>query len=414
MNCRTIIRIEKLLVIELLLIIPFFKLLSIGCFIEEGIATSFFTTLGSLLDIMRIISATVGFGIMLFRLVGHKIALPEFSSRRIFILLVIYFVLVLVSCIINHSLTIKYAMKIYTYIGFVVLCYEFFILSPLTLIKSCKIFFGSLCIAGMFFIFLYPLGFNHGDRVYTAIYLFGGKNTAFPFYFFYLFTLVIEEQYLNKANQKKIIILLVIMICCAIKCESVNTLLSIMLFGVIYLLYKDLKITFNPFIINVMILSLLLGIYIGPKTIDLTSVLGMFNRNMTFSKRTILWDQAYGYFHKSPLFGAGDNIVYRLSSMKNGFTDHAHSQYIDRVAKYGIIPMIFLISIIISTVNKIKYPVSSRFSRCLGVLFSVYTLHMGFDDYNFNFFILLVMLTCFYSSDWRNFILLQGATKIET
>lgn len=73
-------------------------------------------------------------------------------------------------------------------------------------------------------------------------------------------------------------------------------------------------------------------------------------------------------------------------------TDHAHGWYIDSLAKYGLLAFIPFLMVMLNTMKGLNKEKDRILASFMGLLLLVYLLHMGFDDYNFNFFVLIIMI----------------------
>lgn len=371
-----------------LLIIPFFKLLSIGSFQDQDFHKSFFKLIGYLYDGGRIIAGTIGY--ILFIKNRFKFS---FSFSRKF---AVFFLIEAVSCIANRSLDVFIAIKIYAYIGFVLLLDDCFSKRGDKTLREIRNLFGGLSILAVITTIIFPLGFLHGERVYEAVYLLGGKNASFPFYYMFL----ISWFLLYTINDKKHgipqwgLCIIALMMVAAFICQSVNSLVALALIAIITVLYTSVKPRIGAIIPTTILFTLLSLIYVGTNIPVIEKLLASLGRNSTFSYRTILWEQAFSYISANPVFGSGYQLEYKIGEL---VTDHAHSTYLDMFSKYGIvafIPFIFLIYLTIKNTYRIKY---APLKCYIGLFLVVYLFHMGFDDYNFNFQIFILMLVNYIS-----------------
>ena len=130
-----------------------------------------------------------------------------------------------------------------------------------------------------------------------------------------------------------------------------------------------------------------------PPFVALLSSLG---RNASFTGRDTLWQQAIDYFRANPLFGSGENLVFTLKS--GDVTNHAHSQYLNRLAKYGLVPFVFLAGSLAVLTERMTSARRTLLMNLIGSCLIVYLLHMSFDDYSYNFFLLTVMIANYIAS----------------
>lgn len=380
----------------LILFIPFFKLLSFNMFQEQGFHSTFFYTLGYSFDIGRIIASTIG--ILLFIYGKKKL---HFKSSRITITILLVFIIMTLSCILNKSIDTKLLMKTYTYIGFILLLDYALKKSVKSVFKVAKIYFGILALLGALTTILFPLGFLHGSTVYNAVYLFGGKNASFPFFYIFL----LSSYLLNQLDNDTIklprfwYVSIALMIISVILCDSANSLIALIAIIIITLLSLIAKPKINALIPTTLYFVTIVIIYLGNSIPQLEGLLELMGRDSTFSYRTLLWKQAILYIISFPFFGAGYNISFSLGTIH---TDHTHSTFLDLFAKYGVITLIaFMVMIIVvyKDILRIKY---KPLGFSLGMFFLIYLFYIGFNDYNYNFIILTIMLLHGFSNEISN------------
>lgn len=385
---RNNIRTQRKTIWFFVLLIPFFKLLSFGLFQERQFGTSFFKALELIYDGGRVLAATYGF----FLLVKHRFRIAS-SFAKAFIL---FFVLQLTVCVVNRSLDGRFILKIYSYIGFVLLVDYYCKQSLDTALKATELLFGTISILGILVIIVFPLGLLRGTRVYDAIYLTGGKNTAFPFYYLFLLSLFL---FYNSTRSVKGLpsfwyVPMALMMICAVICQSMSTLVALFLMALFSVLFVTVKPEFKTYLPVIILYCLLALIYIGTNIPVVSNLLGVFGRNSTFSNRTTIWSQAFEYIAKSPFFGSGDKLTFVIGT---NTTDHAHSWYLDTLTKYGVFTLTFFLAIVGCTYRNISH-IKYKPLRCyIGMFLLVYLYHMGFDDYNFNFAIFSILVVNHFS-----------------
>lgn len=366
-----------------LLLVPSFKLLSFAMFQEQNFHKSFFSAVEFGYDFLRVIVSTMGY-IYLFQTIGEGRRISEVTKLLIFM-----FMAQILSCILNKSIDLFFLVKTYSYVGVILVCDRMNKKLTEGILHANTFFFKMLTLFGLISIFLFPLGILRADRVYTATYFLGGKNASFPFYYMFLFGWYMSSIIKTKKLPIFWFLPLVFMIAAAIICQSVNSLISLLLIGAICILYSYIKPMIKTEIMFGIFAFLMASIYAGINIPGLSGFLSVFGRNTTFSKRTFLWKQAVEHIIRSPIYGAGYKITYNLWSE---ITDHAHGWYIDSLAKYGLmsfVPFVFVVLCTIKNINRIR---NGKVATFVGMMVLVYLLHMGFDDYNFNFFLLIIMI----------------------
>ena len=384
-NSILFFRIDKNELLLFVLFIPFFKLLSFNMFQEQHFHESFFKVLEQAYDVGRIIAASFGYLFLIIRK-GKRI-----SNYAIAIILL--FVAQAIVCLINKSVDFFFLIKIYTYIGFILIINYSINRSLESVLRVTKALFGILTMAALVTIIVFPLGFLQASGVYDAVYLLGGKNASFPFYYIFLLSSCLFFNITNKqfGLPKWWYLVLALMIYSAIICNSVYALIAIILISILSALFVIIKPKFDVGSLSISLAVLLTFIYLGASIPAVVRLLELFGRNATFSYRTLLWNQAFGYIVSNPLFGAGNGITFSLGPI---VTDHTHSTYLDMFAKYGIIVLLLLLWTIRCTLKYLAKIIYKPLKCYLGLFFLIYLVHMGFNDYNYNFFVIIVMLIC--------------------
>ena len=165
------------------------------------------------------------------------------------------------------------------------------------------------------------------------------------------------------------------------------------------------KFILKPWISFIVVISGILIIYIGASNFRvIANLVDMLGRDLSFSGRTTLWEQAIRYFKDSPIIGKGVDIFFYNYS---GYVQNsAHSQYLDRLAKYGIIAFSTFLYSIVNIEVILNQAKEKHLASIMGLLFSVYLLRMGFDVVNFDYFICIAYLisevTCFQKDKQKN------------
>ena len=368
-------------------LIPFFKLLSIGLFQDAGFHKGFFSVYERFLDIMRVVMATYGFFVYLRYIFLRKNIKLSLIAK---FLCCLFFMLAVV-CIANRSISMTTFAKVYTYIGFILACDISLKNNSEGFFRSIIGFFGFLCVVNIVFTFLFPRGFFTATNVYDAIYFFGGKNTAFPFYFIYLYSICIRCVMKNEYLPASWFIMWGAMLLSTIISSSAAGILCVFLIFAVVILFQLVKLELKPQLIFIVLCIIVIMIYVGVNIPFVNQLLVRFGRNSTFSYRTVLWRGAMVYFKQSPLFGAGENLSFAVG---NGvITDHAHSYYLDSLSKYGVASQVFFFITVFNIVRYISRFPNKRVGTYIGLLIAIYLLFMGFNDYNYNFMIVIFLMT---------------------
>lgn len=282
---------------------------------------------------------------------------------------------------------------LYANAGFCLLFSVLYIHAKEDFLRAGLITFFALSVWGVITVYLFPMGFLQSETVYEAIYGLGSKNNAFPFYFAYIFFWLLAVKDTDKRTCILIQMAIIATVIAGYICKSTNTMICMVLIMLLTLSFFFLKRFFaklNPVIFLAAFVALIALVYVGIESDLVASFLSKFKRSLTFSGRDVLWDQAVAYFSDSPLIGSGGEIIYTLASKVT--TPHAHSQWLDKLAKYGIVPMLLLGFVVLRTFLMARKTADRTKANLLCGMLLIYMLHMSFDTYNYNFFTIVIIV----------------------
>ena len=137
---------------------------------------------------------------------------------------------------------------------------------------------------------------------------------------------------------------------------------------------------------------ILSGAYVNNEILrtNLESFLGIFGRNLSFTGRTDLWEQAIYKFRTHFLFGSGVNTYYVLAT--GAIQPHAHSSYLDMLSKYGAIVFICFCGIIISISIKMRKKERAISQKLIVIMVLCTLIHCITEDANQMLLFMIVML----------------------
>jgi len=310
-----------------------------------------------------------------------------------FIFLAAHIILMLVACFFNGSVDFGQIRRAFCQIGFCFLCAEMILSSQKTFLRAGLAVFTVDALWGLLTVYIFPRGFTDAKTTYEAIYGLGAKNNSFPWFFtffFFVYTSLMEE---NKKLTWLIPLFVVAAMIAGLICESVNTVVCLLLVLVLYFLARFFKPFFakiNPLLCLIAFVAVIVLVYAGTESELLGNILAKFGRSATFSGRDVLWNQALTHFSEHPLFGAGWDITFTLRGGE--ISSHAHSQWLDKLAKFGLVQAVFLAGIVYLTINNARKCKVKWKGNVLAFLLLIYMLHMSFDTYNYNFFTMFLIV----------------------
>lgn len=182
-------------------------------------------------------------------------------------------------------------------------------------------------------------------NLFYGKYLIGGENQIV---FSYILSAVLEKY---RCGEKKYILYLIFLTLSVLKIFSAGNLLGWFIFLLIYFFYNKPR--------TIKAISIFRGYCIGWILIVVVRIQNVFSwliedvlhKNLTFTNRTIIWDQALQWIRKKPLFGYGVQdrgdifyiYIYRTGRPTVNAWLSAHNQIIQTLYESGIISMIPII-----------------------------------------------------------------------
>lgn len=209
------------------------------------------------------------------------------------------------------------------------------------------------------------LTWNEWSTSYEAQWVYGNKNNRIYWYIM-LIMLAWERHVLNKKskNWPTIISILTIITMLLVK-SSTATIVSIIVgMGVFVSLYKKKEISFN---INAYLLvgicTMVTFLILAGSTSFLKVIVeGIFHKDMTFSSRTQVWQQAILLIIQKPLFGWGVIDSETATHLFGSLTYvNAHNQLLNCLWQGGIVLVFVLFGIILCTAKNINTIISNRY-----------------------------------------------------
>lgn len=336
-------------------------------------------------DVAKLLAASLAYVMWLYN--------RRRDLSRVLVFLVLHLGMMAVACVVNGSATVNVLRYYYADIGFCLLCAELLRTNRDRFLRVALAVFAVYTAWGIGTIYLFPKGFFSASSTYDAIYGLGAKNNSFPFYFAFFFFLFVRYLQQEKRLPLRVPVLIAAAILAGIICESVNTILCLGLTLVMYVLctrFKSVLIRLNPRAIFAVFAAVIAMVYIGTEWDALQELLARLGRSVTFSGRDVLWGQAFDHLEDHPFFGNGYFTYFTLRSGVQ--TPHAHSQWMDKLAKFGAVQGVFLVAALWQLLRQVKTGKDRLKLYTLSFMLLIYMLHMSFDTYNYNFFTMFILV----------------------
>lgn len=262
-------------------------------------------------------------------------------------------------------------------------------------------------------ILYYPGGINHyigANLRWTkagAIYFLGGKNQAVFYMLLFMFCVALKVLLKEKRLPKRVFVYSAIFIVESYILDSSATLVCLLLWVGLYFLIltnwnKKLPIMFHPFLYfagcMLILLALCAWTYATSSEI-LSEVLKSMGRDITFTGRTYIWEQALQQFYHDPLFGSGD-VGYLITGQ---ITHQAHNEYLNVLSKYGLIGFVPFLAVSIIPMLSMRKVKNSRVCALCSITFLIVLLHNCFDfmDHYMYIFFMCIFMCAQKMEEWQ-------------
>lgn len=111
------------------------------------------------------------------------------------------------------------------------------------------------------------------------------------------------------------------------------------------------------------------------------SILEWMGKNLTFTGRTIIWDQAIERIKQSPIIGSGHISPYGYQTFgnENWSSQSSHNIYMDVMIETGIIGLVIFFLILLKLTRDIDHCKNQSMGQCFSILFLCFLLAFDFD-----------------------------------
>ncbi len=122
-------------------------------------------------------------------------------------------------------------------------------------------------------------------------------------------------------------------------------------------------------------------------------VVGVLQRDMTFSGRTIIWDQVLANLSSNIFYGHGLNVQIPVG-WNVGYVTHCHNAYLDITYRAGIIGLILFIALIVLSLRSVYYFISCNIAKSFALVLLAF-LFVGIFGSLDNPFFFMVLGLCY-------------------
>lgn len=375
--------ISKTFILYVLLLIPFFEPQTFEMFEGYKIFPGFWDAITKIFSISRLSIA----GIAILNSIRGKN-----KSGNVVFYLVLFVIFEDIASFVNGSLYLQYFVGSISIVGFVILCDHMLSKNYRHFIYASVFFFGLCSVLGAIQIILQPYGlYNPTWGTAYAVYLLGSKNTSIFYYLAFLYFFLIWNFYKGRSNVK-VAGFIILFAVSMYYCDSMNSLLALFIVVVFLLLIRYAKIIMRFLGVYRLVFIALCAtlIIVLPNIREIFKpILALAGRDTTFTGRDVLWEQAIKMTARNPVWGAGINVGFVLAT--GASMSHAHSYFLDQLARYGMVSFAFLSFAFLAVIRKIKNSKITYIKNINIVFVFTIIIHSVIDQMNIFFLIIFLI-----------------------
>lgn len=333
--------IDKKIIIALL-ILPFFE--------PDGI-NEMATYVGGIwfyLDVLFKVLKCISFFIIAF-LAIYELKKPT----TIFLIVAVYEIGIILASLINQNITVSLVVVAATVLGACILT-DFYMqrCSRINFIKTIIVILGIFIIINFFSMLLYPEGIYINARGWSNNYFLGYKNSAIYVYLLFMLVVGISCHIKKKKLDIKYYLICLFILFLTIMSRSTTAIITMSMLVIAIVVFQHKKI---PKIINVgsmyltsVIISIcIIAFHVQDQFNEIFELL--FQKNSTFTGRTMIWNAGMIKILEHPLCGNGNISFDNITSA--WVVTQIHNQFMDVMLMGGII-LFFIFTLIFFVVSK--------------------------------------------------------------
>ena len=286
----------------------------------------------SLFDIMRILLCFIC-GLLLI-----KSAIPVNKASIVLGLIACNEVWKILSSLINGTSYTDWGSTLNVF-GISIFTYLALRQSPKAFFKGGSLLLGSYVVINTLTVFLFPNGM-YASSMYTMNFFLSYRTAWFVFYLEAAFLCLLNnELYPSKEAKSWLVFVLVCEYLSMIKVWTATGLLCITLGLLLVYLWKKKRIpsfSVKAIILVEMVLCAIIVLFHMQEKFSFL-IVGILKKDITFSQRVRIWNNALNAVLKSPWIGYGAMNTSRAVSILGYGVNHAHCYYLNTALYYGII-----------------------------------------------------------------------------
>ena len=248
-------------------------------------------------------------------------------------------------------------------------------------------------------IILFPGGFYLNSSGYSGNYFLGYDNNLITYIFPALALSFTNSLNKNGKIVLKSIFLLIISFCSIIFTWSATGIVSMVIMIALFLVYTINKKDFPIKKYIVVALILFIGIvFLRFQNIFSFIIEGWLKKDLTFTRRTYIWDIFISEIKKSILIGHGIvDSKYLILTLNAG---HAHNYFLQILYQGGLLTLSMFLGFFFSAINKVK---NCNEKKYVGIVIFAYLISFIFEAYSLtNMFIIVLLIAYYYEPSSKN------------
>lgn len=317
----------------------------------------------------------------------------------IFLLYLAYFLVLLISTLNSNGNMIKLVSNTFMDFGMIMLIEMNLKNNKTLLFKILSRIFYILVILNTLSFMIFPEGITVTEYLRTPIYLLGIDNRFAFTYIPGLCIVAIYDILKNKKITKYTFIYFAITFTTFIYFWSAGALLTEFLFILYYLFIYKMKFYkfINKYFITV-IVSFISLVFFRVQNLFKFLIVDILHKDLTLSKRTLLWDKAISIIEENKLIGVG--IQKSEFMIKEISAYHAHSNFLNVMLQAGIIGVFIYLFIIFNTFKRLHKNSKNIISQLVAFTIFVMLIMLLVDTFDItaNLFMLISIgynISCF-------------------
>lgn len=248
-------------------------------------------------------------------------------------------------------------------------------------------------------IIIFPTGMYSGS--YNNNWFLGYDNTHIFWFVSAIAMGVVKKKLIHNNNFQSILFVLLLLIISysVLFCFSANSVIGYIIIIIYLLFFKFLKNkkylnSKNYFIVT--FLTFFSIVIFRVQNVFSWLIVGILKKDLTFTNRTTVWDNAIKWIIKKPLLGSGiesNEIV--ISKLNGVHFVHAHDTYLDVLYKGGILSMIPFLLLIFFASKKLYEYKDYNVIKVLSIILFSCLIMMIFESREFSFGLYIILVLAF-------------------